>query len=104
MPPLVGVAVKVTLVPEHIGLAEATIFTLAGKLGFTTICLVAVAVPHEPPLVVKVKVIGVVEFEDAVYVAVPGFDALAKVPLDADQVPPVAPPLTDPPKTAEVPL
>jgi hypothetical protein len=34
---LVGVAVNVTLVPEHIVVADAAILTLAGKLGFTVI-------------------------------------------------------------------
>jgi hypothetical protein len=37
VPPLVGVAVNVTLVPEQIVVADAPIFTLAGKLGFTVI-------------------------------------------------------------------
>jgi hypothetical protein len=34
---LVGVAVNVTLVPEHIAVADAPILTLADKLGFTVI-------------------------------------------------------------------
>jgi hypothetical protein len=34
---LVGVAVKVTLVPEHIVLAEAATLTLAGRFGLTVI-------------------------------------------------------------------
>ena len=38
MPPLVGVAVNVTLVPEHIAPdGTAAMPTLAGKLGFTVI-------------------------------------------------------------------
>ena len=40
MPPFVGVAVKVTLVPVHIapeGLAD--MLTLAGRLGFTVIII-----------------------------------------------------------------
>jgi hypothetical protein len=37
VPPLVGVAVNVTLVPEQIVVVDAPIFTLAGKLGFTVI-------------------------------------------------------------------
>jgi hypothetical protein len=32
---LVGVAVKVTEVPEHTGLADAAIETLTGRFGFT---------------------------------------------------------------------
>jgi hypothetical protein len=34
---LVGEAVNVTFVPEHIGFEEAAIETLAGKFGFTVI-------------------------------------------------------------------
>ena len=34
--------------------------------GLTTICLVAVAVPHEPPPDVRVKVTGDVDAADAV--------------------------------------
>ena len=41
MPPFVGVAVKVTLVPEHIAPEGfAAILTLAGKLEFTIIVIV----------------------------------------------------------------
>ena len=39
-PPLVGVAVNVTLVPEQIVVAVAEILTLAGRFGFTTIVIV----------------------------------------------------------------
>ena len=39
-PPFVGVAVKVTLVPEHMVVAVAAIDTLTGKLGFTVIVTV----------------------------------------------------------------
>ena len=35
VPPLVGVAVKVTEVPAQTGLAEAETETLTGRLGFT---------------------------------------------------------------------
>ena len=35
VPPLVGVAVKVTEVPAHTGLAEAAIEMLTGRLGLT---------------------------------------------------------------------
>ena len=63
-------------------------------LGFTVICLVAVVVPQLPPLVVRVSVIGVVEFEAAVNVAVPGVlpVLLVKVPLGADHTAELAPP------------
>ena len=37
MPPLVGVAVKVTDVPAHIVVAVAAILTLAGKFGLTVV-------------------------------------------------------------------
>jgi hypothetical protein len=37
---LVGVAVKVTLVPAQIGFAEAAMLTLAGKTGFTVMVMV----------------------------------------------------------------
>jgi hypothetical protein len=39
-PPLTGVAVKVTALPEHTGLAEADILTLTGSCGFTVIVAV----------------------------------------------------------------
>ena len=41
MPPLVGVAVKVTLVPAQIVVALAATVTLTGKLGFTFIVIPA---------------------------------------------------------------
>ena len=40
VPPLVGVAVKVTLVPEQMVVADAEILTLAGRLGLTVIVTV----------------------------------------------------------------
>jgi hypothetical protein len=40
VPPLVGVAVNVTLVPEQIVVAEAAMLTLAGKFGFTVMVTV----------------------------------------------------------------
>ena len=40
VPPLVGVAVNVTDVPEHTGFAEAKIETLTGRFGFTVILMV----------------------------------------------------------------
>lgn len=39
LPPLVGVAVKVTLVPGQIVLAEALMLTETGKFGFTVIVM-----------------------------------------------------------------
>ena len=44
---MVGTAVKVTLVPEHIVVAVALIATLAGKLGFT-VMLTVFEVAGEP--------------------------------------------------------
>jgi hypothetical protein len=35
VPPFVGVAVKVTLVPEQMVVADAEMLTLAGRFGFT---------------------------------------------------------------------
>ena len=106
IPPFVGVAVKVTEVPAQIVVAEADILKLAGKLGLTTIFFEAVVVPQDPPLVVSVNVIGVVEFEAGVNVAVPGVLPVlfANVPLEADHTAAVAPPPKDPPNAAEVPL
>ena len=40
VPPLTGVAVKVTLVPAQTGLAEAPMDTLTGNIGFTVIAMV----------------------------------------------------------------
>ena len=40
MPPLVGTAVKVTLVPEQIVVKLAEITTLTGRFGFTVIVMV----------------------------------------------------------------
>jgi hypothetical protein len=40
VPPLVGVAVYVTDVPEHTGFAEAEIETLTGRFGFTVMVTV----------------------------------------------------------------
>jgi len=37
VPPFVGVAVKVTLVPAQIVVADAAILTLTGRFGFTVI-------------------------------------------------------------------
>ena len=66
----------------------------------------AVVVPQDPPLVVNVNVIGVVEFAAAVNVAVLGVLPVlfANVPLDADHTAAVAPPPKEPPKATDVPL
>ena len=40
MPPLVGVAVKVTEVPLHIGFDDGDIATLTGRFGLTVIVVV----------------------------------------------------------------
>ncbi len=40
VPPLVGVAVNVTDVPEHTGFADAAIETLTGRFGFTVMVTV----------------------------------------------------------------
>ena len=54
MPPLTGVAVNVTRVPEQTGPdGEAAMLTLAGNGELTVIVPLAVAVPHPP---VKVTV------------------------------------------------
>ena len=47
LPPLVGVAVKVTLVPEQIVVADAVTDTDAGKFGFT-VMVMPVDVTGEP--------------------------------------------------------
>jgi hypothetical protein len=44
VPPLVGVAVKVTEVPAQMVVADAPILTLAGKLGFTVMVLALLTV------------------------------------------------------------
>ena len=58
MPPFVGVAVNVTLVPAHIVLSASfdAMLTLAAKFGFTVSVFEAVVVPQFPPDVVKVNV------------------------------------------------
>ena len=104
-PPLVGVAVKVTEVPEQIDVAVAVIETDGTKVGFTVTVLLAVAVPQEPTLVVNVRV-AVPEYPaGGVHVAFRIVAEGLKVPpAGVDQVPPVAPPPTEPPSPAVVPL
>lgn len=91
--------------PWHIAATAEPAFTVG--LAFTTNELVAEVVPHEPPDVVSVKVTGLVEDADAVYVVVAGV-----LPLLLVNVPPappslqiaaVAPPPNEPPKAAVVP-
>jgi hypothetical protein len=55
---LVGVAVKVTLAPEHIVLSASfdAMLTLAATFGLTVSVFDAVVVPQFPPDVVSVKV------------------------------------------------
>ena len=55
VPPLVGVAVKVTEVPEQTGFAAAAIDTLAGRFGLTVMELVAV-IALQPPAAAMVLV------------------------------------------------
>jgi hypothetical protein len=50
-PPFVGVAVKVTEVPEQTVLASAAIETLAVTEGVTNICTVANVPKQDPPSV-----------------------------------------------------
>ena len=60
---------KVTAVPAEIVqiFVEVEVMPTEGtKVGFTVIVLVAVVVPHEPPLVVKVKVMVPDSVADAV--------------------------------------
>ena len=58
VPPFVGVAVNVTLVPAQMVLSASleAILTLADTYGLTTNVFEAVATPHDPPEVVNVKV------------------------------------------------
>ena len=78
--------------------------TLAVGFRLTTISFEADVVLHDPPLVVNVNVIGLVELEAAVNVAVAGVLPVlfAKVPLEADHTAAVAPPPNEPPKAADV--
>jgi hypothetical protein len=105
---LVGVAVKVTDVPEQIvPEGDAEIVTLAVRTGLTVICLVAKTPSHVPPLAVSVKITVGPEVPDAVYVAVFGVFPLlfAKDPPadPSDQIAPVAGLVNEPPRAADVP-
>ena len=70
----------------------------------TTIDLLADVVPQEPPLVVKVNIIGLVELELDVKVAVSGVlpVLLLNVPLGALHTADVAPPSKLPPNAPDV--
>ena len=71
MPPFVGVAVNVTLVPEQIAPAgTAAILTLTGKFGFT-VMVIAFEVAGLP--------VGQVAFEVSTHVTISLFDSAAFV-------------------------
>ena len=71
--------------------------------GLTTIVLLAKVVPHEPPLDVRVKVAVPLYPPGGVQIAFKFVALGANVPpVGEDHVPPVAPPPTEPPKTAEL--
>jgi hypothetical protein len=67
-PPFVGVAVNVTEVPalEHIDVDDELILTVGINVAFTVKVLELEVVPHEPPLVVRVKVTVAGAVADAV--------------------------------------
>ena len=91
--------------PWQIAATAEPAFTVG--LGLTTNELVAEVEPHEPPEVVNVKVTGLVDEADAVYVVVPG--VLPVLFVNEPPAPPslhiadVAPPPNEPPKAAVVP-
>src|SRR6185312_5414507 len=84
-------------------MADNAVPAFAAGFGFTVMVLVAVVVPQAPPLVVNVKVITPDSDAPALYVAVEGLLAFVHVPAPPLQVPPVAPPDTEPPICADVP-
>jgi hypothetical protein len=88
--------------PWHMAAIAPPTFTVG--LGFTTIVLLEVVVPQGPPLVVSTKV-AVPEYAGGgVQVAFKSVALGLNVPPAVVlQVPPVAPPPTEPPKFAEVP-
>lgn len=59
MPPFTGIAVKVTLVPEQMVVADAEILTLAGRFGFTVV-IIGLLVAGVPVAQVAVDVITTV--------------------------------------------
>ena len=81
VPPLIGVAVKVTLVPEQIVEALALMLTLAGKLALTVTIVVlkllmAVLQPEPEDRLVIVTVVDPVFNAEVVKVPVPGLPAV----------------------------
>tara|TARA_R100000935_G_C2826781_1_gene162759 strand:+ start:1622 stop:1984 length:363 start_codon:yes stop_codon:yes gene_type:complete len=86
---------------------EAVIVTDGTLVGFTVTVFVALTAPHDPPAVVRVKMMEEGAFAGAVYVAVLGeFPVLLeKFPPEtlADQTADVAPPPYEPPKAPVVP-
>src|SRR6185312_4557433 len=84
-------------------MADNAVPAFAAGFGFTVMVLVAVVVPQAPPLVVNVKVITPDSDAPALYVAVEGLLAFVHVPAPPLQVPPVAPPPTDPTIAADIP-
>jgi len=50
LPPLVGVAVKVTEAPLHIGLADGAIVTLTGRFEFTVMVTAPLVTVHAPDI------------------------------------------------------
>jgi hypothetical protein len=102
---LVGVAVKVTLVPTQIVVSLAEIKTDAGTLGLTVILVVEVTAEHGLiPVVVNVNVAVPLYPAGGVHVA---FNVLAfglnVPPAGVDQVPPIADPPTLPDNAVVVP-
>ena len=75
---------------------------IAVGFAFTVIFFVSVADPHEPPIVVNVNVILPISDAPAVYVALATSVAFVQDPAPPLQVPPVAPPSTDPPIADDV--
>lgn len=99
-PPPTEPPIAAEVPPWHIAANAPPAFAVG--FAFTVIVLVVVAVPHEPPFVVSVKVIVPDSVPLAVYVAVAGLLALVHVPAPPLHVPPVAPPPTEPPIATDV--
>jgi hypothetical protein len=88
--------------PWQMAAMAGPIFTVG--LGLTTTFFVAKVVPQDPPLVVRVSVAVPVYAGGGVHVALRVVAVGLKVPpAGVVQVPPVAPPPTDPPRAAVVP-
>jgi hypothetical protein len=97
---------KAAVVPPW-QMAETPLPAFAVGLGCTVNDLFADVVPHEPPLVVSVRVTGVPEEAEAVYVVVDGVDPVLFVndppAPPSDHTAAVALPPNEPPKAAVVP-